>query len=194
MDVKSYLSAANIFDLGCDGSGHNLLPCIVCLWLCQLWRRHLCCLALLQGSFIILFLWFCCLDRVYYVPACIVTIKILLSRYLSLWNGHLERLRIPFHYSLQREIAQTVSEALLSQLHVPTTWDTWEHHHQGWALLTPSPRVRPMSWRPGHGGWRWMGTSNQGKTKNRCEPGKDKITQIYHCLTWRSFGKHFQEI
>lgn len=71
--------------------------------------------------------------------------------------------QIPFHDTLQREIAETVSEALLSQLHVSTARDAWEHHHQGRGLLTPSPRVRPMSWRPGYGWGRWMGTSNQGK-------------------------------
>lgn len=149
-----------------------------------------------SGVIFVLFPWFCCLDRVYHVPVCILTLKILLSRYLSLWNGHLEHLRIPFHYSLQREIAQTVSEALLSQLHISTTRDTWEHHHQGWALLTPSPRIRPMSWRPGHGGWRWMGTSNQGKKKP--DMSQEKI--LYHTnislpdlgIIWKTFLIHWE--
>lgn len=68
---------------------------------------------------------------------------------------------LPLYYTLQGEVAQTVSEALLSQLHVSAAGDTGEHHHQGWALLTASPWIRPISRRPGHGGRRRVGTSNQ---------------------------------
>lgn len=68
----------------------------------------------------------------------------------DLWKDR-EPLRIPFHDTLQREVAQAVGEALLPQLHVSTTWDAGEHHHQRRALLTPAPRIRPVSRRAGHG-------------------------------------------
>lgn len=68
---------------------------------------------------------------------------------------------VPLHYALQGEIAQAVSEALLSQLYISTTGDTGEHHHQGRGLLTATPWIRPMSRRPGHGWRRWVGTSKR---------------------------------
>lgn len=64
----------------------------------------------------------------------------------------------PFHDTLQGEVAQTVSKALLSQLNISPTGDTWERHHKGWTILTPPPWICPMSRRPGHGWWRRVGT------------------------------------
>lgn len=66
---------------------------------------------------------------------------------------------VPLHYSLEREIAETVGETLLSQFNISPAGDAGEHHHQGWALLTPSPRIRAMTGRARHGWRRWVGTS-----------------------------------
>lgn len=46
---------------------------------------------------------------------------------------------LPLHYTLQGEVAQTVSKALFSQLHITAAGDTGEHHHQGRTLLTAAP-------------------------------------------------------
>lgn len=68
---------------------------------------------------------------------------------------------VPLYYTLQGEVAQTVSKALLSQLHILAAGGTGEHHHQRWALLAASPWICPISRRPGHGWRRRVGTSNQ---------------------------------
>lgn len=94
---------------------------------------------------------------------------------------------VPLHYTLQGKIAQTVSKALLSQLHVSATGDTGEHHQQGRALLTASPWIRPISRGPGHGWRRWVGTSNQegkpvmsrGRQK---KAGEDLFSQHKYCI------------
>ena len=99
-----------------------------------------------------------------------ISLHFLYRTYVLVWVGGL-----PLYYALQSEVAQAVSKAFLSQLHISAAGDTGKHHHQGWALLTTSPWIRPVARRSRHGWWRRMGTSNQ-EGKPVMSRGRQKTT------------------
>lgn len=53
---------------------------------------------------------------------------------------------IPLHNPLQCEVAETVCQTFLSELHVLLTGRTWEQHRGMGRVLPPPPWVCPAHW------------------------------------------------